>query len=73
VVLDIAPALRDGGDGRAAAVYDLVASSLDPTEDIHATAAYREHLAATLTVRAVDRALERARAGAGGLRPKARV
>jgi carbon-monoxide dehydrogenase medium subunit len=73
VVLDIAPALRDGGDGRAAAVYDLVASSLDPTEDIHATAAYRKHLAATLTVRAVDRALERARAGAGGLRPKARV
>jgi carbon-monoxide dehydrogenase medium subunit len=73
VVLDIAPALRDGGDGRAAAVYDLVASSLDPTEDIHATAAYRTHLAGTLTVRAVDRALERARAGAGGLRPKARV
>jgi CO/xanthine dehydrogenase FAD-binding subunit len=62
VVLDIARALRDGGDARTPAVYDLVASSLDPTEDIHATAAYRKHLAATLTVRAVDRALGRARA-----------
>jgi CO/xanthine dehydrogenase FAD-binding subunit len=64
VVLDIGPALRDGGNVRSPAVYDLVASSLDPTDDIHATAAYRKHLAATLTVRAVDRALERARDGA---------
>ena len=63
VVLDIAPALRGAGDdARTAAVYDLVAASLDPTDDIHATAAYRKHLAATLTVRAVDRALARARA-----------
>jgi carbon-monoxide dehydrogenase medium subunit len=74
VVLDITPALRRArNDVRTAPVYDLVASSLDPTDDIHATAAYRKHLAATLTVRAVDRALEGARAGAGGLRPKVRV
>jgi CO/xanthine dehydrogenase FAD-binding subunit len=63
VVVDIGPALRGGGDAGLATVYDLVASSLDPTDDIHATAAYRRHLAATLTVRAVDRALARARAG----------
>ena len=63
VVVDIGPALRGGGDAGLATVYDLVASSLDPTDDIHATAVYRRHLAATLTVRAVDRALARARAG----------
>ena len=58
-VVDLTPALTDG------AVYDLVASALDPTEDIHASGEYRRHLAATLTVRAVDRALDRARAGSG--------
>jgi carbon-monoxide dehydrogenase medium subunit len=63
VVVDIGPALGGGPDAGSATVYELVASSLDPTDDIHATAAYRRHLAATLTVRAVDRALARARAG----------
>jgi aerobic carbon-monoxide dehydrogenase medium subunit len=63
VVVDIGPAL-DAGDGAADGLYGLVAAALDPTEDIHATAAYRRHLAATLTVRAVDRALARARGGA---------
>jgi CO dehydrogenase flavoprotein C-terminal domain len=63
VVVDIGPALRGDGDAGSASVYDLVASALDPTDDIHATAAYRRHLAATLTVRAVDRALARAHAG----------
>jgi hypothetical protein len=63
VVVDIGPALADGGDAGWATVYDLVASSLDPTDDIHATADYRRHLAATLTVRAVDRARARARTG----------
>jgi CO/xanthine dehydrogenase FAD-binding subunit len=66
VVVDIGPALRGDGDAGSASVYDLVASALDPTDDIHATAAYRRHLAATLTVRGVDRALARARAGGGG-------
>ena len=45
------------GGGRGGDVYDLVAGALDPTDDIHATGAYRRHLAATLTARAVDRAL----------------
>jgi CO/xanthine dehydrogenase FAD-binding subunit len=64
VVVDIGPALGGGGGGAGSAtVYDLVASSLDPTDDIHATAVYRRHLAATLTVRALDRALSRARTG----------
>ncbi|MGH9230407.1 MAG: FAD binding domain-containing protein [Acidimicrobiales bacterium] len=60
-VVDIGPALADGADAGSATVYDLVASSLDPTDDIHASGEYRRHLAATLTVRAVDRALARAR------------
>jgi CO/xanthine dehydrogenase FAD-binding subunit len=70
VVVEIGPALAGGSDGGAATVYDLVASSLDPTDDIHATAAYRRHLAATLTVRAVDRALARARTGAQGAKDR---
>jgi carbon-monoxide dehydrogenase medium subunit len=46
-----------------AAVRDLVTDTLRPTDDIHATGEYRRHLAATLTVRSLDRALARARAG----------
>jgi aerobic carbon-monoxide dehydrogenase medium subunit len=65
VVVDIGPAL-DAADARADGLYELVASSLDPTDDIHATAEYRRHLAATLTVRALDRALARAFAGTAG-------
>jgi carbon-monoxide dehydrogenase medium subunit len=64
VVVDVGPVLADGRAGPDA-LYDLVASSLDPTDDIHATAEYRRHLAATLTVRALERTLERARAGTG--------
>ena len=56
VVVDLTPAVVGGGD-----VYDLVAAALDPTDDIHATGAYRRHLAATLTARAVPTALARAR------------
>ncbi len=62
VVVDLGPALAGGGE--AGALYDLVAAALDPTDDIHATGEYRRHLAATLTVRAVARAVERARMGA---------
>jgi len=54
VVVDLTPALTDG------TVYDLVAAALDPTGDIHASGEYRRHLAATLTVRGVARARERA-------------
>jgi carbon-monoxide dehydrogenase medium subunit len=64
VVLDVGPAAT-GGRGHPDDVYDLVASALDPTGDVHATGEYRRHLAATLTVRAFDRALARARTGAG--------
>lgn len=63
VVVDLGPALAGGGDG-AGALYDLVAAALDPTDDIHASGDYRRHLAATLTVRAVGRAVDRARAAA---------
>jgi aerobic carbon-monoxide dehydrogenase medium subunit len=59
VVVDLTPALT-GGDS----LYDLVAGALTPTDDIHATGAYRRHLAATLTARSVPRALSRARATA---------
>jgi carbon-monoxide dehydrogenase medium subunit len=62
LVLDLTPALAAAGD---AAIYDLVADALDPTDDIHATGEYRRHLAATLTVRGVARALAGARSGAG--------
>jgi CO/xanthine dehydrogenase FAD-binding subunit len=62
VVVDIGPAL-DCGDTDANPLYELVAAALDPTEDIHASGEYRRHLAATLTVRALDRALARARGG----------
>jgi aerobic carbon-monoxide dehydrogenase medium subunit len=62
VVVDIGPAL-DRGDADANPLYELVAAALDPTEDIHASGEYRRHLAATLTVRALDRALARARSG----------
>jgi carbon-monoxide dehydrogenase medium subunit len=55
----------DGGAARDRAVYDLVAGALNPTGDIHATADYRRHLAATLTVRSLGPALTRARASVG--------
>jgi carbon-monoxide dehydrogenase medium subunit len=60
VVVDLGPALA-GAAGGDEAVYDLVAAALDPTDDIHATGEYRRHLAATLTVRGLQRARERAR------------
>ncbi|HET6952836.1 MAG TPA: FAD binding domain-containing protein [Acidimicrobiales bacterium] len=62
VVVDIGPAVAGAG-ARPRDLHDLVASALDPTGDIHASGDYRRHLAATLTVRGLDRALARARAG----------
>jgi carbon-monoxide dehydrogenase medium subunit len=61
VVLDLGPALSDGVGGIDLALHDLVAGALDPTDDIHASGEYRRHLAATLTVRGVARAIDRAR------------
>jgi carbon-monoxide dehydrogenase medium subunit len=65
VVLDLGPALgtggSDGSGGSDQTLHDLVAGALDPTDDIHASGDYRRHLAATLTVRGVARAIERSR------------
>jgi len=44
-----------------AAAADSVRRAIEPHADIHATAAYRRHLAGLLTVRALTRAGERAR------------
>jgi len=44
-----------------AAAAESVRRTLEPHDDIHATAAYRRHLAGILTVRALTRAGERAR------------
>jgi aerobic carbon-monoxide dehydrogenase medium subunit len=63
VVVDLGPALAGGGGGGGGgdeALYDLVAAALDPTDDIHATGEYRRHLAATLTVRGLRKARQRA-------------
>jgi carbon-monoxide dehydrogenase medium subunit len=61
VVLDLGDSVT--GDPSADRVRRLVAGSLHPTDDIHASGEYRRHLAATLTVRALERALARARSG----------
>lgn len=65
-VVDLGPALA--GDDRA--LYEFVAAALDPTDDIHASGEYRRHLAATLTVRGVARARERARTARAGAEPE---
>jgi carbon-monoxide dehydrogenase medium subunit len=44
-----------------AAAAESVRRTLEPHADIHATAAYRRHLAGIITVRALMRAAERAR------------
>jgi carbon-monoxide dehydrogenase medium subunit len=44
-----------------AAAAESVRRTLEPQDDIHATAAYRRHLAGVLTVRALTRAGDRAR------------
>jgi aerobic carbon-monoxide dehydrogenase medium subunit len=48
-------------DGRAwAAASDLIRSTIDPDEDIHATAAYRRHLTGVLAARSLQTAWSRA-------------
>jgi CO/xanthine dehydrogenase FAD-binding subunit len=44
-----------------AAAAESVRETIEPHPDVHATAAYRRHLAGVLTVRALTRAGERAR------------
>ena len=46
-----------------AAAADAVRRRIEPHTDVHATAAYRRHVAGVLTVRALTRAAERARRG----------
>ena len=49
----------------AAAAEIAAESEIQPTSDIHASAAYKRHLARVLTVRALRQATERARASSG--------
>ena len=68
VVVDLAPAVAGSGGGfDESSMRDLVDAAIDPEDDIHATAAYRRHLAHVLTSRAVgqahDDAATRRRAG----------
>jgi carbon-monoxide dehydrogenase medium subunit len=60
--VDVRPRAFDLADANGrldAAIADAV-TTLDPTDDIHATAAFRRHLAGVLTRRAVGAARERA-------------
>ncbi len=45
---------RDIGDGPIAEAAALIADGIDPVEDIHGDAAYRRHLAAAMTRRALE-------------------
>ena len=51
-------------DGTLAEAAKATSAAVDPEDDLHATAAYRRHLAGVLAVRALRRAAERA--GKGG-------
>ncbi len=61
VVVDLAQAISGSGGGvDSARLRELLDESIDPEEDIHATAAYRRNLAHVLTERAVAKAREAA-------------
>ena len=63
VAVDLAPAIGGSGGGiDEARATELVDAAIDPEDDIHATAAYRRHLAHVLTRRAVAQAHDAARA-----------
>jgi carbon-monoxide dehydrogenase medium subunit len=60
--VDAVPVLLEPGDADADAVRAAVrAANLDPPSDVHASSAYRTHLAEVLAVRALDQATERMR------------
>ena len=64
-VVDLTEPLRDGvSDGALATAGDLALGSLDPADDIHATAAYRAQLVRVLTRRVLRAAYDDARARA---------
>ena len=52
VLVDVTPAVVGGGFA-ADTLRDLVDARIEPEADIHATAAYRRHLAHVLTARAL--------------------
>lgn len=64
VVVDLGPAVTGSGGGfDAGRVHELLDEIIEPEDDIHATAAYRRHLAHVLTERALRQARETAFAG----------
>ncbi len=64
-VVDLAEPLRGGvTDAALAAAGALALTSLDPADDIHATAAYRGRLVEVLTARVLRAAYEDARSRA---------
>ncbi len=66
VVVDLTPAFADGsGDPAYVRAGELALDSLDPVEDLHATAAYRAQLVRVLTARVLRAAHQDARARAG--------
>ncbi|HET9897578.1 MAG TPA: xanthine dehydrogenase family protein subunit M [Streptosporangiaceae bacterium] len=66
VVLDLTPGCAGRGADCFAEAGRFAMSLLKPGDDIHATAAYRRHLAGVLTERALDEAFAHARGRAGG-------
>jgi carbon-monoxide dehydrogenase medium subunit len=59
---DAEAALKAGGvDGDLSEVGRAAAASISPTDDVHASAAYRTHVAPVVVRRALERALEEAR------------
>ncbi len=63
VVVDLADAVSGSGGGvDGATARNLVDAVIDPEDDIHATAAYRRHLAHVLTQRALGQAQDAATA-----------
>jgi carbon-monoxide dehydrogenase medium subunit len=60
--VDAVPVVLEPSSGDEAAVRLAVqGATIDPPSDVHASAAYRRHLAEVLAVRAVSQAVERAR------------
>lgn len=63
VLVDLTPAVTGAGGGfDTGRIRELLDEAIDPEDDIHATAAYRRHLAGVLTERALDEARGRAAA-----------
>jgi carbon-monoxide dehydrogenase medium subunit len=56
---------RTPGAAELAQAAEAVRAEIEPESDLHATAAYRRHLAGILAERALSRALERAQKGGG--------